>query len=539
MFAIALSVVLGQVTLQRPAGLTSPDPKERLVAVREIAAQPAGEVQGVWLLEALSDSDPDVVMASVQAWRAYENGFCRELSDAIEEGNLDGRPVTEPAKSVQEWEKKLAAKLLEVARSSSLNQSVEVLRTLALLTDFAPSLDDPILLRVLRVGDPATLTNSFVVALRTFAKEKPKAILQMLESSEPPYAIGAIMSLGFQMPAEADGIYLAYLDKGLPAWQKAAMAGFSYRPNETRRRQISPFIRSGRLDVRQTAAEMCGFEDEDWKKIALDRNWPSATRTMAMAHRSIRSWEPEDLKRLHFDPDPYVQAEILTNNFPGYEDSPPNYDLLIERFQSGVPELRAACLLLVARIPELRKEALGRSFRDRSPIVRKRAAELSGNGEGFDAQRIQAYSDGLLADSGTVQVDFNLAVNQPLLEQNLRSLNDRKAVLAAWAVLPDRLRTAIPILVRCAKSGDEDVQTLGFAGLEYIGNEGGFEGIASVASPNNPKLFAVALRWMKEGVKSKALPFLKRHITHPNRKIRIAVKAKLAEFAKGETRAGI
>jgi hypothetical protein len=534
MVALAIVLLAAQaVAPQKPADLSSDDPRMRLEAIRTVAKEPPSEVKGMWLFDALSDPDPAIVSEALSIWGAYEAGFCDQLQDAITEGNLDGRPVSEPAKSVEEWESRLAKRLLAIGKSSSPKLSSEAVKTLGLLTTFGKGLNDAVLLRVLRVGDPGALKNGFVVALRTLAKENPQAILVLLKGEDPQASMGAIMSLGKEMPPEADDVYRAYFDKGAPALIKAGIAGFSYRDKETRERMIAPFLRRTNNDIRRAAADLCGYENEDWKKIALDRKLPGLTRHLAVEKMSVQDWTPEELSRLHFDVDPLVQAAVATNRFPGLEEVPPNYELLWQRYRSDVPELRAACLeVIVKHAFDLREEALALAFEDKSAMVRKKAAESTLNSAGYASQRVQAYAEGLITDSRFVQVNFDLAENRGLLIECLRSRQDRKAIIAATAILPDGASIALPLLTRLARSTDEDVQDQALGGLVLLTDEGGFHALTTLATPRNVKLFQAAIRWMENDVKSQAIPFLRRFLNDPERKVRIAAKSKLAYLTK-------
>lgn len=528
MLALTLSVILGQAIVQKPVGWESTDPVERLAAVRELVAQPASEVRGGWLFESLSDPDPQIVITSLKAWRTYETGFIDQLGEAITEGQLDGKPISEPAKTIPAWEDKLAKLLLQMTRTGEGEVPLESAKTLARLTQFDKGLGDGVLLKVLRLGDPVNLKNSFVVAIRTLAEEKPKLILELLKSGEPEEAMGAILSIGFQMPAEADEIYRGFVEKRHPNWLKALITGFSYRGKELRTKHIGPYLRNGNVDVRLAAANLIGLEDAEWKDISLNRGNPGYTRALAIQSMNSVSWTESELERLHFDPDPLVQAAIAPRSYQMVEVV--DYDLLWKRFRSSVPELRAACLqVIMSRAEPLRARALELGFADRSALVRTAAAIRPT--PGFERQMVQAFEDGLIK---MLPYDLTMPENKAVLDACLRSRSEKSVVTAMMVVMLERPQDAIPRLTQLAKSNNEEVRFNALSSIAFMEEFGGYQALTTLAWPANPKLFAAAVGWISRGFKDHAIPFLRGFVTHPERKVRIAAKSKIAELLKAD-----
>src|SRR5436190_8007442 len=104
LLALAVLSLAAQVApVEKPKELASTDPKERIAAIVSLAKEPPNEVRGQWLFEATADKDPSVQVEAIKVWPSYEDGFCAELRDAIDEGVLDGRAFVGVAQSIDDW----------------------------------------------------------------------------------------------------------------------------------------------------------------------------------------------------------------------------------------------------------------------------------------------------------------------------------------------------------------------------------------------------------------------------------------------------
>lgn len=521
-FALSVLIAAGQAA-GPPAGLASSSPDERLVTVRALFKQPVDEVRGVWLFDAVLDADQKIAIEVMRQWPAYEPQFEDELGDAIQEAQLDGAPLQRPAKTVREWQTKVAERLTKLALSNDPSISTEAFRSLVRLTLSSNLFEDEFRLSYEINNSYRDSETAFDTALKSIVEAQPQRAIGYIKANGPQDAAALILTLQSDMPADADNTYAQFLKSKDARWQRVGITGYSYRPKPVRLKALYGYLSSPDLTVRQDAVKGVGFNNNDWAEFATDRkNWPTAAKALASTAPIWADWSAEFVNYLFDHPDPLVQAAGMSQvAIPS--SYPERLPMVMKRFRSNVPELRKACVgALWGFDKSTYLRCMEEALQDKSKMVLETAFFYAMGEQRFARLLTEIFASGV-GETYSMDARFDLPENAQLFAECLTSRNERKRLLAASYLVGQQPEDAVAIFKTLVSSQDAGMRYEALMGLSVCGKPGA-EAMVVLLDPGNQRLFSQISSMMQSEYRHLAVPVVKRYVKHANRKIRIACK---------------